>query len=47
MKPSLMPKLVEKLAWVPFILFCKVSFTVSYAFDARIMPNGGSCPSIA
>ncbi len=29
MKLSLLPKLVEKLVWVPFILFCKISFPVS------------------
>jgi hypothetical protein len=26
MKLSLGPKLVEKLVWVPVILFCKISF---------------------
>ncbi len=35
MKLSLPPKLVEKLVWVPVILFCKISFPM-YAFDALL-----------
>jgi len=30
MKLSLPPKLVEKLVWVPVILFCKISFPVTH-----------------
>jgi hypothetical protein len=43
MKLSLPPKLVEKLVWVPFILFCKFSFPVKrlmayYAETSRSRP---------
>jgi hypothetical protein len=45
MKLSLSPKLVEKLVWVPIILFCKFSFSVTH-----LMPyyaeTGHSCPLI-
>jgi hypothetical protein len=30
MKLSLLPKLVEKLVWVPVISFCKISFPVKH-----------------
>ncbi len=40
MKLNLPPKLVEKLVWVPAILFCKI-FIPSYAFDALLCRN---CP---
>jgi len=38
MKLSLPPKLVEKLVWVPVILFCKISFPVTHLmpFYAKI-----------
>jgi hypothetical protein len=32
-KLGLPPRLVEKLVWVPVILFCKIS-TLSYSFGA-------------
>jgi hypothetical protein len=35
MKLSLLPKLVEKLVWVPVISFCKI-FIPNYGFDAVI-----------
>jgi hypothetical protein len=45
-KLSLPPKLVEKLVWVPVILFCKISFPVTH-----LMPyyaeTGRSRPLIA
>jgi hypothetical protein len=36
MKLNLPPKLVEKLVWVPVILFCKI-FIPSYAFVALLL----------
>jgi hypothetical protein len=46
MKLNLPPKLVEKLVWVPVILFCKISFAVKH-----LMPyyakTGRSHPIIA
>jgi len=30
MKLSLLPKLVEKLVWVPTLSFCKISFRVTH-----------------
>jgi len=30
MKLSLPPKLVEKLVWIPVILFCKISFPLMH-----------------
>ncbi len=38
MKLNLLPKLVEKLDWVPVISFCKI-FIPSYTFDALICRN--------
>jgi hypothetical protein len=38
MKLSLSSKLVEKLIWVPVILFCKI-FIPSYAFDGLLCRN--------
>jgi hypothetical protein len=38
MKPSLPPKLVEKLAWVPVISFSKI-FIASYTFDGLLCRN--------
>ncbi len=38
MKLSLPPKLVEKLAWVPVISFCKI-FIAGYMFDALLCRN--------
>ncbi len=38
MKLSLPPKLVEKLVWIPVILFCKI-FIHSYVFDALLCRN--------
>ncbi len=43
MKLSSPPKLVEKLVWVPVILFCKISFPVTclmpyYAKTGRSRP---------
>jgi hypothetical protein len=35
MKLNLQPKLVEKLVWVPVILFCKI-FIPRYRFDALL-----------
>jgi hypothetical protein len=35
MKLSLLPKLVEKLVWVPFILLCE-NFNPSHTFDALL-----------
>jgi hypothetical protein len=37
-KLSSSPKLVEKLIWIPVILFCKISFPVTH-FDTLIMPK--------
>jgi hypothetical protein len=37
-KLNLAPKLMEKLVWVPVILFCKI-FVPSYAFDALLCQN--------
>jgi hypothetical protein len=38
MKLSLAPKLLEKLVWVPVILFCKI-FIPGYMFDALLCRN--------
>jgi hypothetical protein len=38
MKLSLPPKLLEKLVWVPVIVFCKI-FILSYTFDALLCQN--------
>jgi hypothetical protein len=45
-KLSLPPKLVEKLVWVPVILFCKISFPVTYLM-AYYAETGRSRPLIA
>jgi len=46
MKLNLPQKLVEKLVWVPVILFCKISFPVTHLmhFNAK---TGRSHPLIA
>ncbi len=46
MKPSLPPKLVEKLVWVPIILFCKISFPVTHLMPYHA-ETGRSHPLIA
>jgi hypothetical protein len=46
MKFSLSPKLVEKLVWVPIILFCKISFPVTHLMT-YYAETGHSCPRIA
>jgi hypothetical protein len=46
MKLSLPPKLVEKLVWVPVILFCKISFPVPH-FMPYYAKTGRSHPLIA
>jgi hypothetical protein len=38
MELSLLPKLVEKLVWVPVISFCKI-FIPSYSFDGLLCRN--------
>jgi hypothetical protein len=37
MKLTLPPEFVEKLVWVPIILFCKI-FIPSYMFDGLLCP---------
>jgi len=46
MKLSLPPKLVEKLVWVPVILFCKISFPVTHQMP-YYAETGRSPPLIA
>jgi hypothetical protein len=46
MKLSLPPKLVEKLAWVPVILFCKIPFPVTHLMH-YYAETGRSRPVIA
>ncbi len=46
MKLSLPPKLVEKLVWVPVILFSKVSFPVTH-LTPYYAETGHSRPLIA
>jgi hypothetical protein len=48
MKLSLPPKLVEKLVWVPVILFCKISFPVTHLMPysrklkkKKLLPRSG------
>jgi hypothetical protein len=43
MKLSLLPKLVEKLVWVPVIFHCRI-FIPSYAFDALLCWNWSFSP---
>jgi hypothetical protein len=46
MKLNVTPKLVEKLAWVPIISFCKISFPVKHLIP-YYAKTGRSCPLIA
>jgi hypothetical protein len=46
MKLSLLPKLVEKLVWVPIISFCKISFPDEH-FMRYYAKTGHSRPLIA
>jgi hypothetical protein len=46
MKLSVLPKLVEKLVWVPVISFCKISFPVKHRMP-YYAETGHSCPLIA
>ncbi len=43
---SLLPKLVEKVVWVPLISFCKISFLVMHLMPSHAK-TGRSCPLIA
>jgi hypothetical protein len=45
-KLSLPPNLVENLVWVPVILFCKISFTVTHLMPCYA-ETGRSRPLIA